>query len=270
MIQLSSEIKPSETTLAKLAEYQKVIDILPTFAEQSTKAKLLFSNYNKKENKTFDSVKIALDLMCSGARRCCYCEDSQGNQVEHIYPKHIYPEFTFWWDNYLYACGVCNGPKSDKFAVFSYSDGVFFNVQPARNQELIKPIDGEVVLINPRIENPLNFLWLDLSGTFQFTESCDDESSKDFVRARYTLDTLGLKRDVLTKARKEAFGDYKARLIEYIHARDLNYPSGNLQIMIEGIKTKQHPTVWAEMKRQYQLYPDLQNLFKKAPEALEW
>jgi uncharacterized protein (TIGR02646 family) len=270
MIQLSSEIKPSETTLAKLAEYQKEIDDLLTFAEQSAKGKLLFSKHNKKGNTTFDAIKISLDLMCSGARRCCYCEDSQADEVEHIYPKNIYPNLVFSWKNYLYACGICNGPKSDKFAVFRYSDGVFENVQPTRNVPITKPMDGETVLINPRTENPLDFLWLDLSGTFQFTELSEDEETKDFIRAKYTLETLGLRRDILTKARKEAFGDYKARLRAYIHGKEKGISSATLDVMVEEIKTKQHPTVWAEMKRQHKLFPELNRLFEEAPEALVW
>ncbi len=31
-----------------------------------------------------------------------------------------------------------------------------------------------------------------------------------------------------------------------------------------------HPTVWAEMKRQRSLLPELRALFQAAPEALEW
>ena len=47
-----------------------------------------------------------------------YCEDSVGDEVEHHRPKNLYPDHTFLWDNYLYACGPCNGPKNNRFAVF--------------------------------------------------------------------------------------------------------------------------------------------------------
>jgi hypothetical protein len=49
-----------------------------------------------------------------------------------------------------------------------------------------------------------------------------------------------------------------------------------LNKMIEGIKLKQHPTVWKEMQRHYRekwlavIDEELHNLFKEFPEALDW
>ena len=50
-----------------------------------------------------------------GARRCGYCEDSDGDEIEHIKPRDLYPEKTFAWENYLLACGQCNRSKSSRF-----------------------------------------------------------------------------------------------------------------------------------------------------------
>jgi hypothetical protein len=35
------------------------------------------------------------------------------DEAEHINPKDLYLERVFDWANYLYACGPCNGPKSN-------------------------------------------------------------------------------------------------------------------------------------------------------------
>ncbi len=118
MIKLPTQISPSKKALEGLRKYQSEIDKLPTFEEKSRKAKVVFPKRNKNGNKVFDEIKIKLTEMCSGARRCIYCEDSVGDEVEHIHPKNLYPEMCFCWENYVYACGKCNGPKGDQFAVF--------------------------------------------------------------------------------------------------------------------------------------------------------
>ncbi len=51
--------------------------------------------------------------------QCAYCECSLNSkrvqQVEHFKPKSLFPLSAYDWDNYLLACGGCNGPKSDKW-----------------------------------------------------------------------------------------------------------------------------------------------------------
>ena len=85
------------------------------------------------------------------------------------------------------------------------------------------------------------------------------------------LETLKLnKRAFLRKARKQAYGDYKARLTEYIFHRNSGSPQGQIDIMIEGIQKHSHPTVWKEMIRQRNHIAELQTLFNQAPEAINW
>lgn len=279
MIQLPTDIKPDQATLDTLATYQARIDALPTFAGQSTEAKVDFSKKNKKTNAAFNAVKVSLTAMCSGARRCVYCEDSAGSQVEHIYPKSLYPEKTYDWDNYVYACGDCNGPKNNKFAVFQANTGAFQSVTPPKRQPLVKPLAGEAVLINPRIENPLDYCILDLSGTFAFVNA-HPAGSNEHRRATYTFDEVlrlnHQEREHLRTARREAYEDYKARLDRYLKLRDAGRPQAQLDRVIEQLKRKGHPTVWKEMQRYHQrgLLPridqDLHDLFELAPEALAW
>ena len=199
-----------------------------------------------------------------------YCEDSCADEVEHIKPKDLYPESTFLWDNYVYACGPCNGPKNNHFAVFSTATGMLTDVTREHSGPVVEPEPGSSVLINPRWEDPLKFMELDLLDTFLFLPT-KPKGSKDRERAEYTIEVLKLNdRDVLLKARKEAYESYEARLSRYITLRDRGEPTTNLKNRIRALKRMHHPTVWKEMKRQHSLIPDLHQLFNDAPEALVW
>jgi uncharacterized protein (TIGR02646 family) len=275
MIQLP-KVTISQEILDKLKEFQDQINGLPTFAEKRAKAKTSFKSKNKKGNKTFDAVKKGLTAMCSGARRCAYCEDSVGDEVEHIRPKDFFPESCFVWDNYLYACGNCNSPKNNKFALFRDDTGDFYEVNLNVG---IEPPKGKDAMINPRNENPMNYCILDLLGTFKFVV-IPNLNPNDKRKAEYTFETvLNLNeppREFLRQAREEAYEDYKARLETYKNEKSGNNNQTKLKKMIEGIKRKQHPTVWKEMQRHYRenwlkhIDEELHNLFDECPEALNW
>jgi len=117
MLQVTNIIKPEQSILDALAGYQKEIDDLhhSRFEVKRSKAKESFSQKNKKGNSVFDAIKIKLLEISPGIERCVYCEDSKCDEVEHIYPKDLYPQYCFVWSNYVYACGTCNAPKNNKF-----------------------------------------------------------------------------------------------------------------------------------------------------------
>lgn len=267
MIHIQNQALPPATA-TKLAEYQQEIDAITDYAEQIVEAKQKFSSRNRKNNPVFKDVRVTLSDMCSGSRRCMYCEDSCADEVEHIKPKDLYPELVFVWKNYLYACGSCNGGKNNAYKIFD-ATGKITDITRKQGEAVIKPIAGNDVFINPRFENPLEYLWLDLSGTFAFIAH-PSSSAQDKQRARYTIDTLELNRDILLEARKEAYGNYRARLKEYIFERDNGTSQNKLKSLIASLIHLNHPTVWYEMKRQKQLMPELKTLFEQAPEALNW
>lgn len=277
MIQLQSNIVPAEAILDKLKDYQNEIDSLTTFELRSEKAKSTFSNRNKIGNAVFDAVKVKLTEMCSGARRCVYCEDSVGDEVEHIHPKDLFPGLCFNWDNYVYACGNCNGPKNNKFAVFRKDNGNFHEVNPPKGSKAIEPPAGEDVMINPRNENPLDFCMLDLSSTFKFVV-IKPAGTKEAQKAEYSFNqVLRLnEREFLRKARETAYINYKSRLGYYNSEKNKGTLQVNLNKLIENLKQEAHPTVWKEMQRQYlmgilkNIDKDLNDLFINSPEALKW
>ena len=60
----------------QLEAWQTEVDGAPDYAAKVALAKKLFEGQNTKSNITFKSVRSHLKQMCSGARRCVYCEDS--------------------------------------------------------------------------------------------------------------------------------------------------------------------------------------------------
>ncbi|HEY0096438.1 MAG TPA: hypothetical protein VGB96_19070, partial [Archangium sp.] len=256
--------------LHQLERWQAEVDAFASYVERVEAAKRRFSLRNKAKNKTFLEVRRALTAMCAGARRCGYCEDSAAGAVEHLWPKDLYPELVFAWRNYLYACSSCNGPKNNRFAVFPQGARKPLEVGRRPGAPIKPPRKGAPVLIDPRHEDPMDFLMLDLRGTFLFMP-IPSKGSKDHARAEYTLDILRLNaREFLPVARAEHFRGYRARLSEYVTLRDQCAPKAELGRCIQSIQRAAHPTVWKEMQRQHPQHPELRPLFRKAPEALSW
>ncbi|HEX4420624.1 MAG TPA: hypothetical protein VH165_22070 [Kofleriaceae bacterium] len=267
-MKLLPDLSLPDAAATQLVIYQAEVDH-GTFAERVARGKRLFKSRNRKGNTTFDSVKNRLTEMCSGARRCAYCEDSAADEVEHVYPKHFYPDRVFVWRNYIYACGPCNSPKGSRFAGYPAGAGSQVELsQPAHT--LSPPPAGVPGLLDPRVENGTEFLALELRDTFYFV-ACAPAGTLEYERARYTIDVLGLnKREILPRARRAAYQDYCAHLRQYIAVHREGGDTAELTRLKLEILTRQHPTVWFEMKRQHASLPALATMFAEVPEALSW
>ncbi len=240
----------------------------PTYADRVAAAKSKWSS-RRSSTKTMADVVDKLAEACAGPRRCMYCEDSLADEVEHVRPKNLYPEVCFTWTNYLLSCGPCNGPKSDHFAVFD-ANGAVVEVSRPQGADVVPPLAGTEVFLDPRSEDPLDLLELDLEDTFFFVP-VHDEGTGEHERAKYTIDTLHLNdRDYLAKSRKLAFIGYKSLLRSYISDRDDGASTDDLDEIKWAIQENDHPTVWVEMIRQRDHLPELYDLFQQAPEALAW
>lgn len=269
MIRLRNVSLPTAASIS-LQNWQQLVDKKATYEEQVAAAKSDFSRRNTKSNKTFQLVKAALSKMCSGARRCVYCEDSFADEVEHIKPKDLYPGEVFSWSNYVYACGPCNGPKNNKFAIISATNKTLVDVTRPHKAPVVAPVVGTPALINPRWEDALKFIELDLVDTFFFLPS-KPVGTKDYLRADYTIEVLRLNaREALRVARKEAYDSYLARLDQYIKRRDAGASKKDLNRLVRALKRMQHPTVWKEIKRQHSYIPEINALFVQVPEAKKW
>ncbi|HVV85543.1 MAG TPA: hypothetical protein VHE35_20930 [Kofleriaceae bacterium] len=267
---LLPDVPLAAAAAAKLVHYQAEVDARPTYAERVAEAKRLFGLRNQRGEDAFDAVKEALDRMCSGARRCAYCEDSMADEVEHVRPKDLYPDVVFAWSNYVYACGPCNGPKGSHFAVFPEGTDELVVVSRKPKAEIVPPIAGAPALIDPRAEDATTFMWLDLRDTYKFTP-LGKKGTRPYERAKYTIDTLHLNdRDALSRARRAAYVDYVNFVRRYERDRDAKSPPAHLSWLAGELRGRQHPTVWREMKRQREQLPELRELFASVPEAAAW
>ncbi|ACA21279.1 hypothetical protein M446_7061 (plasmid) [Methylobacterium sp. 4-46] len=259
----------TQRVLEGLARLQSEVDKLTAYEDRVQHARALFKASNTRTNPTFREIRGALDEICSGNRRCCYCEDSYADEVEHILPKDLYPELTFSWLNYLYACGPCNSPKGSRFAIID-QNGALIEITRKPNDPIVPPPHGYPALINPRTEDPFFYIELDLIDTFMFLPN-EDLDEVNYLRAGFTIQLLSLNiREVLVQSRRTAYGSYRARLYEYRDKKALGSSQQELNALAQGIKSMGQPTVWFEMKRQAVLIDELEDLFGEIPEALSW
>ncbi|HEX8737445.1 MAG TPA: hypothetical protein VF721_19085 [Pyrinomonadaceae bacterium] len=279
MIKLRNDVIPSDKTIKALKDFQDEIDALATFEEKSKRAKDMFPRKNTKRNAVFKEIKERITEMCNSTRRCVYCEDSLADEVEHIYPKDLFPGKCFVWENYVYACGPCNGPKNNKFAVFKDDDGQFFEVNPPKGTLASEPPPGKTAFINPREENPLDYCILDLAGSFQFV-ILDNLTPEKALKAEYTFNIVlrlnDSEREPIRQARENAYGMYKARLYQYVKSKIEGANANTLRNIIKQIQGESHSTVWKEMQRYHNagilrdIDEDLDDLFLAEPSALTW
>jgi uncharacterized protein (TIGR02646 family) len=269
MIALINKELQSEAAKNKLVELQNKLDLISEIAEKITESENLWKN--KISNKEFKEIRKELAQMSFGNNRCCYCEDALAYTIEHFYPKAVYPEKTFIWDNYLYICGECNSNKNAKFPIFINEEKTHINFATVDNK------NESYVLLNPRFDNPLNFIWLDLE-TFVFVADELDNQTTRYLRASNTLEVLNLdseeRAETLRNQRRIAFKNY-ANMVEVYKTHKEKCETkveidANEQEFKNYIQEMSHPTVWEEMKRQCKFYPFLQKLFEDCKEVLAW
>jgi uncharacterized protein (TIGR02646 family) len=292
MLKLNTS-SPSAITLQHLVRQQAIIDVLLP-GQRAKRAQTLWdSKSSAKSGETaFDEVKETLVSMCVSTELCNYCEQSEATDIEHIHPKSFFPERTFQWPNYLLACKTCNTHyKLDQFAVFA----------PAQSAAAVPLQRGQpapstdVAFIDPRTEDPMQYLFLDIKGqTFQFVTHPTLTDLRAIAKAESTLKVLQIgKRAALALARKHAFLFYQDQLERYQKVRDAitwddleqlvqdpniidktNTFEAEQQQMMAGLKRSilehLHPTVWREMQRQHQHLLKTKKLFEDVPDALTW
>lgn len=296
MIPLSSK-NLSRESADFLSKRQQDIDSKADFEAKAKRADQLWSNKGSQAaKKAFGEIKKLLIDMCVGTEICNYCENNEAADVEHIYPKKIFPERAFVWKNYLLACKKCNTThKQEKFFVFNpKGSNKVQDVKPPRGN-YISPPNDDAAFLDPREENPMDYLWLDLK-TFFFAELTvkHPEGSRGYEKANNTLDILQLNaRNALPEARRAAAKYYIDRLQQYVNVKqaadyqtllaslgdfdeiDTTKPfDAEKPQILEKIKhsilTHTHPTVWKEIQRQQLKLNKAKTLFQQAPEALTW
>jgi len=296
MIKLNSkDIQTSSTTHLKSVQEQILNE--PNFEAKVKKAGAKWDSKTSGSGRAaFKDIKDTLIEMCVGVEICMYCEQNEATDIEHVFPKKMYPEKAFTWTNYVLACGKCNTHhKSDKFKVFNSKNSTTeVDVTPAR-RTYFKPPNDDALFIDQRLEDPMDFLELDLiNQQFIFTER-HLAGTREFRKANYTKELLGLNtRAALIANRKNAAKFYISRLEKYIAAKNstnfqhladainddwggidqtVNFKSEKNRILDSiknDIMSYSHPTVWKELIRQRQNLPKTNSLLNKAAEVISW
>jgi hypothetical protein len=157
-----------------------------------------------------------------------------------------------------------------------------------------QPASDAALFLNQRQDNPLDFLELDLlNQRFIFIEKFP-EGTREYHRAKYTIELLGLNtRGALIAARKNAARFYIGRLEKYVNARnstnfselkdavddfgtidetaDFNNERAKiLESIKKDILENSHPTVWKELIRQRANLPKTNRLVDAAREVVKW
>jgi hypothetical protein len=204
--------------------------------------------------------------------RCVYCEDNAGSDLDHLRPKTLHPWLTFCWDNLIPACSTCGNAahKGARDAILEATAAGHREVTRKRGEAPAPPPDGPTAWWNPRLADPMRALELDLvDQTFRFLITAP-AGTADYARARWTLDTLKLNtRSNLVRQRRVAFGSYAYFLQDAVHAV-ASADAAKLDALRADLPDMNHPTVWAEMKRQRARLPELEARFAACPQALSW
>lgn len=246
------------TTKTALSALQSQVDSNDSQAEKYSKAKALFSNKN---TKAFKDIKKKLGDAAPPGDACVYCERDRYRDIDHIRPKRHYPQEAFIWENYIFACTICNqDAKKDTYAVLDAQDKI---IKFDRTLLFTQPVPtGSHLLIDPRTEDPLSFLFLDLeTGRFVVNQN---GTLLDREKGIFTRDLFNLNETSLSRIRVQAFTafkDYLTRHKECVAKADLK----GAQRILEEINELPHPTVLVEMRRQCPLTPMLNDLFTHVP-----
>lgn len=120
--------------------------------DPTAKAEALWNSRQKAVAEAFYEVRATLKAMAGGRERCMYCEDNEGTDIEHFWPKSTYPDKAFSWSNYLLACAHCN--SNHKRARFPMANGEPELLDPttdAPSEHLrLLPSSGKYQAIGPK------------------------------------------------------------------------------------------------------------------------
>src|SRR5262245_1882915 len=150
MLNLPRRDLPVETAVA-LQALQDAVCAGQNFEDRVAKGKLLFQRRNKRNDRVFSVIRGILADISSNVLRCCYCELSEIDQVEHVAPKDLFPELCFVWENYLYACGPCNRTKLNRWWILDSENGQPREVTRGRGGPVETPPGGAPLMLNPRV-----------------------------------------------------------------------------------------------------------------------
>lgn len=135
----------------------------------------------------FTPVIDTLRTMAGTGENCMWCSSSESSQVEHYRPKSVYPELALSWDNYLWACSVCNSVyKGNRFPT------------------------GAEQLLDPAAESIWDYFFIDDTGLL--TPHFDPATQQPHRRAVSTRDLIRLNREVVHARRRSRMHELRQQV----------------------------------------------------------
>ena len=167
------------TTLRKLHERQSRADRMKAQDELD-----VTSDWEAaRKTKPLATVLSNLKAMAGSRERCMYCVDSHGTDIEHFWPKSVYPEKMYRWQNHLLSCTACGRIKGIQFPLWN----------------------GAPSLIDPTAEEPWQQLDFD-PITGNLTARYNPDTGAWSERGKATVETLRLdRREALARGHLRTF-----------------------------------------------------------------
>lgn len=142
--------------------------------------------WDQERTKAFEEIERKLRRASPGNEFCMYCESGEGSDIDHFWPKKRYPARAYTWENYLWACSVCNS---------NY-----------KREAFPRDANGAPLLINPLEEDPREHLQLS-PRTGKYVSQTE--------KGRWSIEVFGLNRGRLEKSRQDAWNSVQVHLIFY-------------------------------------------------------
>lgn len=155
-----------------------------------------------RQNKPLKTAFQVLRQMSGSRQRCMYCGDSQGTDIEHIWPKAKYPTQMFRWPNLLLGCTSCGRDyKGQKFPL----------------SDKRKPL-----LLDPTSDDPWDHLDFD-PATGNLAPRFDTKGIPQ-AKGEQTVEVLGLdgRRESLALGYKRSFKRIRDRILQASSAPNLD------------------------------------------------
>ena len=161
------------------------------------------AEWNKfRKTVSYRAMRGALEVDAGVRGRCYFCSDSLGVDVEHFWPKDVYPLKTFEVNNLLLACSACNRVKGVKFPLS----------------------DGLPNLIDPTLDDPWDSLFfVESTGLLAPRLRLAGPRIVEDVKGRATLTVLGdiLNRPAVRTSRRYVWRRVTERLFDVSDATTL-------------------------------------------------
>lgn len=183
---------------------------------------------NARDAQWFAPVIDALKAMAGPGGHCMWCSSSESSQVEHYRPKAVYPALALSWDNYLWACGVCNSVyKGDRFPT------------------------GAEQLLDPGAESIWDYFFIDDTGLL--TPVFDRATQQLHRRAVSTRDLIRLNREDVHARRRSRMRELRQQVEDTLARARLG------QLTRAEVQTR-----WDDWRRAA-LQPDVASYFLDGP-----